>query len=100
MDDEAIQWIVRMALAQDQEERDQQSQLATQAAVAAALVNQTSQVQALCRPDLPPFDKEHIEVWIQRVEFGIHSTRQYPSRRTSTNCTRRVDERVDAYGHR
>ena len=70
MDDEAIQRIVRMALEQDREERDRQSQLATQAAVAAALANQTSQVQALRRPDLPPFDKEHIEVWIRRVEFA------------------------------
>ena len=59
---------VRLALQQDREERDRQSQLATQAAVAAALANQTSQVQALRRPDLPPFDPKDIEAWIRRIE--------------------------------
>ena len=57
-----------MALTQDREERDRQSRLATEAAVAAALANQTQQVQALRRPELPPFDKENIEVWIRRME--------------------------------
>ena len=61
---------VRMALQQDREERDHQSRIATEAAVAAALANQTSQVQALRQPDLPPFDKDHIDVWIGRVEFA------------------------------
>ena len=61
---------VRLALEQDREERDRQSRLATEAAVAAALANQTSQVQALRRPDLPPFDKENIEIWIKRVQFA------------------------------
>ena len=74
MDDAAIERItanaVRMALQQDREERDRQSRIATEAAVAAALANQTSQVQALRRPDLPPFDKVDIEAWIRRVEFA------------------------------
>ena len=61
---------VRMALQQDREERDRQSRIATEAAVAAALANQTSQVQALRRPDLPPFDKTNIDAWIRRVEFA------------------------------
>ena len=59
---------VRMALDQDREERDRQSRLATEAAVSAALANQTQQVQALRRPELPPFDKENVEVWIRRLE--------------------------------
>ena len=62
---------VRVALQQDREERDRQSRIATEAAVAAALANQTSQVQALRRPDLPPFDKVNIEAWIRRVEFAF-----------------------------
>ena len=74
MDPELIRQItadaVRMALAQDREERDRQSRIATEAAVSAALANQTSQVQALRRPDLPPFDRDHIEVWIRRIEFA------------------------------
>ena len=74
MDPDVIRQItadaVRLALAQDREERDRQSRLATEAAVSAALANQTNQVQALRRPDLPPFDKENIEVWIRRVEFA------------------------------
>ena len=61
---------VRAALQQDREERDRQSRIATEAAVAAALANQTSQVQALRRPDLPPFDKSDIEAWIRRVEYA------------------------------
>ena len=60
-----------MALQQDREERDRQSRIATEAAVAAALSNQTSQVQALRRPDLPPFDKTNIDAWIRRVEFAF-----------------------------
>ena len=59
---------VRMALQQDREERDRQSRIATEAAVTAALANQTNQVQALRRPDLPPFDKSDVEAWIRRVE--------------------------------
>ena len=74
MDPEVIRQItadaVRLALAHDREERDRQSRLATEAAVSAALANQTNQVQALRRPDLPPFDKENIEVWIRRIEFA------------------------------
>ena len=27
-------------------------------------------MQALRRPDLPPFDKDHIEIWIRRIEFA------------------------------
>ena len=59
-----------MALAQDRTVRERESAVHTEAAVAAALANQTSQVQALRRPDLPPFDKDHIEVWIRRIEFA------------------------------
>ena len=74
MDAEQIEQItanaVRMALQQDREERDRQSRLATEAAVAAALANQTSQVQALRRPDLPPFDPQNIDIWIKRIEFA------------------------------
>ena len=68
VDDDYIQRIVKMAIEKDREERDRQSSIATQAAVAAALANQTSQVQALRKPDLPPFDKDNIEIWIKRVE--------------------------------
>ena len=57
-----------MAIEKDREERDRQSAIATEAAVTAALANQTSQVQALRKPDLPPFDRDNIEVWIKRVE--------------------------------
>ena len=74
MDNNAIERIcqnaVRMALQQDREERDRQSKLVTEAAVTAALANQTSQVQALRRPDLPPFDPQNIDVWIKRIEFA------------------------------
>ena len=62
---------VRLALQEDREERDRQSQLVTQVAVAAALANQTSQVQALRRPDLAPFDPNNIEIWIKRIEFAF-----------------------------
>ena len=47
LDDDYIAAIVKMALEKDREERDRQSRLATEAAVAAALANQTCQVQAL-----------------------------------------------------
>ena len=56
-----------MALQQDREERDRLSQLATEAAVTAALANHTRQVQALRRPELPALDKKNITVWIRRV---------------------------------
>ena len=46
---------VRLALQQDREERDRQSKLATEAS---ALANQTQQVQALRRTELPPFNRE------------------------------------------
>ena len=72
MDAEDIQRItanaVAMALAQDRAERDRQVKVATEAAVAAALSNQTSQVNALRKPDLPPFDKDNIHIWIKRLE--------------------------------
>ena len=42
----------------DREESNWQSTMATEATVKAALANQTAQVQALRKPDLPPFDKE------------------------------------------
>ena len=68
VDDDYIQRIVKMAIERDREERDRQSSIATQAAVAAALANQTAQVQALRKPDLPPFDKDNVETWIKRIE--------------------------------
>ena len=72
MDEDAVKRItaaaIEHALQLDRAERDRQSQLATQAAVAAALQNQTQQVNALRKPDLPPFDKDHIHIWIKRLE--------------------------------
>lgn len=59
---------VAAALAQDRAERDRQVKVATEAAVSAALANQTSQVNALRKPDLPPFDKDNIHIWIKRLE--------------------------------
>ena len=66
--EEDIRRAVSMALAQDRAERDRQVEVATRAAVAAALSNQTSQVNALRKPDLPPFDKDNIQIWIKRLE--------------------------------
>ena len=72
MEPDAIQRLcaeaVEYALRKDREERDRTTQLATQAAVAAALANQTSQVRALRKPDLPALDKKHIQRWLSRVE--------------------------------
>ena len=71
MSSEEIQRItanaVAMALAQDRAERDR-VKVATEAAVAAALANQTSQVNALRKPDLPPLDKDNIHIWIKCLE--------------------------------
>ena len=61
---------VKMALTEDRADRDRQSALHTEAAVAAALANQTNNVRSLRKPDLPPLDKKHIEHWIQRVEYA------------------------------
>ena len=61
---------VKMALAEDRADRDRQSALHTEAAVAAALANQSNNVRSLRKPDLPPLDKKHIEHWIQRVEYA------------------------------
>ena len=66
--EELIARAIRLALQQDREERDRQSQLVTQAAVSAALANQTQQVNALRKPDLPPFDRDNIHIWIKRLE--------------------------------
>ena len=72
MDEETVKRItadaIKYALEKDRDERDRQSALVTEAAVRAALANQTSQVQALRKPDLPPFDKDNVECWIKRVE--------------------------------
>lgn len=72
MDEETVARITREAvahaLALDRTERDNQQRIATQAAVAAALTNQQSQVQSLRRPELPTFDKRNILIWIKRVE--------------------------------
>ena len=61
---------VKLALDQHKAESDRLSALHTQAAVAAALANQSNQVRALKKPDLPPVDKRHIEQWIERIEFA------------------------------
>ena len=65
---------VKMALTEDRAERDRQSALHTEAAVAAALANQSNQVRALRKPDLPPLDKKYIEQWIARVEYAYTRT--------------------------
>ena len=61
---------VKLALDQHKAESDRLSALHTQAAVAAALANQSNHVRALKKPDLPPVDKRHIEQWIERIEFA------------------------------
>ena len=61
---------VKVALEEHKAESDRQSAIHTQAAVAAALANQSNQVRALKKPDLPPVDKKHIEQWIERVEYA------------------------------
>ena len=61
---------VKVALEEHKAESDRQSAIHTQAAVAAALANQTNHVRSLKKPDLPPVDKKHIEQWIERVEFA------------------------------
>ena len=68
MDEDTINRIVAAALKKDREDRDHHQRIATEAAVAAALANQTSQVRALRKPDLPNFDKHNVEQWIRRVE--------------------------------
>ena len=62
---------VEFALNRDRAERDKQSKIATEAAVAAALAHQTSHVKSLRKPDLPNLDKLHIESWIKRVEHAF-----------------------------
>ena len=68
MDEDAINRIVDAALRRDREERDNATRIATHAAVSAALANQTQQVRALRKPDLPNFDKHNVEAWIRRIE--------------------------------
>ena len=63
---------VDYALKKDREERDKQSALHTEAAVAAALANQTSHVRSLRKPDLPNLDKLHIDSWIRRIEHAFN----------------------------
>ena len=46
----------------------QQVECIVKAAVEAALANSRGEAQSLRRPDLPPFDKDHIEIWILRME--------------------------------
>ena len=74
MDEDTVKRIcaeaVKMALAEDRVERDRQSALHTQAAVAAALSNQTQHVRSLRKPDLPPLDKKNVDSWILRVEYA------------------------------
>ena len=41
------------------------------AALQASQASQTQQVQSLKKPELPPFDKKNIEVWIKRVESAF-----------------------------
>ena len=85
MDDERVQRItantIRIALQQDREERDHQQRIATEAAVSAALANQSNQVKALRKPEIPNFDKNNIDTWIRRTEnafarFDITNPRQ------------------------
>ena len=61
---------VKMALQEDRADRDRQSALHTEAAVAAALANQTNQVRAIRKPELPPLDKKNIDQWISRIEYA------------------------------
>ena len=61
---------VKLALQEDRADRDRQSAAHTEAAVAAALNNQTQHVRSLRKPDLPPLDKKNIESWILRVEYA------------------------------
>ena len=61
---------VKMALQEDRADRDRQSALHTEAAVAAALANQTNHVRAIRKPELPPLDKKNIEQWISRIEYA------------------------------
>ena len=56
MDDQTQKLIadaVEFALNKDRAEKDQQTKIATEAAVAAALEHQTSHVKSLKKPDLP-----------------------------------------------
>ena len=46
----------------------EQVRLLVEQAVRAATADNHRQVASLRRPDLPPFDKDHIELWIRRVE--------------------------------
>ena len=62
---------VEFALSKDRAERDKQTKIVTEAAVAAALAHQTSHVRSLRKPDLPNLDKRHIESWIKRVEHAF-----------------------------
>ena len=62
---------VEFALNKDRAERDKQTKIVTEAAVAAALAHQTSHVKSLRKPDLPNLDKRHIESWIKRVEHAF-----------------------------
>ena len=72
IDEETVKRItteaVEFALRKDREERDRQQRIATEAAVSAALSNQTSQVRALRKPELPSLDKKNINSWLRRIE--------------------------------
>ena len=39
-----------------------------EAAIRATQTTSTQQVQSLRKPDLPPFDKKNVEIWVKRVE--------------------------------
>ena len=39
-----------------------------EAAIRATQSNSTQHVQSLRKPDLPPFDKKNVDIWIKRVE--------------------------------
>ena len=74
MDEETRKLIadaVEFALNKDRVERDKQTKIVTEAAVAAALAHQTTHVKSLRKPDLPNLDKRHIESWIKRVEHAF-----------------------------
>ena len=48
-----------------------------EAAIRATQSSSTQQVQSLKKPDLPPFDKRNVEIWVKRVEAAyarVHCT--------------------------
>ena len=86
---------VAMALAQDRAERDRQVKVAMEAAVAAALANQTSHVNALRKPDLPPFDKDNIHIWMKRLENAYERSNVTTSKAKFAYLESKFDTKTD-----